>query len=268
MDKANILIGTSGYSYRDWIGPFYPPGLRPEDMLAYYAQEFAFNEINFSYYRLPEARILAGMANKVPEGFLFTIKAYQSLTHQRGASVTEDARKFRAALEPLVESGKLGAVLLQFPYSFRNEPTNRSYLQLLRELFPDLPLAVEFRHRSWLKENTWELLKSLHMGYVCVDGPRLGNLVSNIVKVTSSVAYARFHGRNASKWWDHQQAFERYDYLYSEKELAEWVPRVSWLSRQASRVFVAFNNHFGAQAVQNARMFRTLLRQYQFTRHS
>lgn len=199
MESGRIFIGTSGYSYRDWIGPFYPSGLRQEDMLAYYAQEFAFNEINFSYYRLPEARTLAGMARKVPKNFLFTIKAYQSLTHQRGDSVPADAQKFRAALQPLVEEGKLGAILLQFPYSFHNDHVNRSYLRFLRELFPDQPLVVEFRHSSWLKESIWQLLNSLDMGYVCVDGPRLGKLVTSIVKVTSSVAYARFHGRNVLK---------------------------------------------------------------------
>lgn len=257
--KADIYIGTSGYSYRDWVGTFYPLGTSQKDMLSYYAQEFLFTEINFSYYRLPTPKIFESMLDKVPEGFIFTVKAFQSLTHERGDTVKEDALKFCEALKPLAEQDRLGALLLQFPYSFPCNDNNRSYLVFLRELLGELPLVVEFRHNSWLKEATWVLLKSLGIGYVCVDGPRLAGLVTNVVKVTAPLAYVRFHGRNASKWWKHEQSYERYDYLYSEKELAEWVPRISLLSRQASRVFIAFNNHFGAQAVYNARMLKRLL---------
>ncbi|SMB91753.1 Uncharacterized conserved protein YecE, DUF72 family [Thermanaeromonas toyohensis ToBE] len=257
--NAKIYIGTSGYSYRDWIGSFYPPGIQQEDMLSYYAREFPFTEINFSYYRLPSPKVFESMLHKVPESFLFTVKAFQSLTHERGDTVKQDAIKFREALKPLRQQNRLGALLLQFPYSFPYNDSNRSYLAFLRELLGDLPLVVEFRHNSWLKEATWNFLKSLSIGYVCVDGPRLAGLVANIVKVTAPVAYVRFHGRNANKWWKHEKPYERYDYLYSEKELAEWVPRISLLSRHSSRIFVAFNNHFGAQAVYNARMLKKLL---------
>lgn len=259
MSAAQVLIGTSGYSYKDWVGPFYPPGLPAEDMLAYYAREFPFVELNFTYYRLPTQRTLAGMARKVPPGFLFTVKAYQSLTHSRGEAVAEDAGKFLYGLKPLVDAGRLGAVLLQFPYSFHHTEENRRYLVWLKELLSGLPLAVEFRNREWAKEPVWELLASLGMGYACVDEPRLRGLVGGVVKCTASVAYVRFHGRNAARWWQHEAAYERYDYLYSEDELREWVPGIASLAGRAERLFVAFNNHYQAKAVVNARMLRGLL---------
>lgn len=259
-EPTQILVGTSGYSYRDWIGPFYPLGLPEREMLSYYAQEFPFVEVNFSYYRLPTARTLAGMARKVPPTFTFTVKAYQSLTHTRGETVDEDAKKFRLALAPLAEQGKLGAVLLQFPYSFHHTAANREHLARLRDLLTDVPLVVEFRNRGWLAESVWELLTSLGMGYTCVDEPRLKGLVGGVVRCTAPVAYVRFHGRNAAKWWQHEQAYERYDYLYGEDELRDWLPGIASLAGRATRVFVAFNNHYQGQAVQNARMLLRLLR--------
>ncbi|TDA68759.1 MAG: DUF72 domain-containing protein [Clostridia bacterium] len=228
-------------------------------MLAYYAREFPFVEINFSYYRLPTQRTLAGMARKVPANFLFTVKAYQSLTHGRGETAAGDAGKFLYGLAPLIEEGRLGAVLLQFPYSFHSTGENRRYLARLKELLPGVPLVVEFRNRGWAGEPVWEFLTSLGMGYVCVDEPRLRGLIGREVKYTAPVAYVRFHGRNAAKWWEHEAAHERYDYLYGEDELKEWVPGIADLAGRAERVFVAFNNHYQAKAVVNARMLRRLL---------
>ena len=241
------------------MGPFYPAGLPERDMLAYYAREFPFVEINSSYYRLPAQRTLAGMARRTPPDFVFTVKAYQSLTHGRGQSAAEDAGKFLHGIAPLIEEGRLGAVLLQFPYSFHNTEENRRYLAQLKELLPGVPLVVEFRNRGWAREAVWELLSSLGMGYVCVDEPRLRGLIGGVVKCTGPVAYVRFHGRNAAKWWEHEAAHERYDYLYSEDELREWVPGIADLAGRAERVFVAFNNHYQAKAVVNARMLRRLL---------
>lgn len=228
-------------------------------MLAYYAREFSFVEINFSYYRLPAQRTLAGMACKIPEGFLFTVKAYQSLIHGRGEMAAEDAGKFLHGLAPLIGEGRLGAVLLQFPYSFHNTEENRRYLAQLKELLPGVPLVVEFRNRAWAREPVWGLLGSLGMGYACVDEPGLKGLIGGVVKCTAPVAYVRFHGRNAARWWEHEAAYERYDYLYGEDELREWAPGIADLAGRAERVFVAFNNHHQAKAVVNARMLRRLL---------
>lgn len=261
MMARDILVGTSGYSYRDWIGPFYPPGLPSHEMLSYYSCHFSFAEINSTYYSLPGQKTFAAMVKKVPLDFVFTVKAHRSLTHERGDTAPGNARAFKEALKPLVDEERLGAVLLQFPYSFHNTEQNRQYLARLAELFDGLPLVVEFRHRGWVARATWDFLSALRLGYTCVDTPRLKGLPGPVVRCTSPTAYVRFHGRNAGRWWEHQEAYERYDYLYSREELEEWVPRILSLSERAGRVFVAFNNHYRAQAVRNARMLGDLLRQ-------
>ncbi|MGQ9512863.1 DUF72 domain-containing protein [Thermodesulfitimonas sp.] len=258
--RSEILIGTSGYSYDDWRGAFYPLKLAKGKMLEYYAQEFLFTEVNATFYHLPPVQVMAALARKTPERFVFAMKAHGSLTHEREAEFTGHAAKFRAVLKPLEEAGKLGAVLFQFPFAFPNSPGNRDYLAYLRELFPDLPAAVEFRHASWVEQSTFDLLRSLDLAYVCVDEPRLKGLVGPVAVRTASFAYIRFHGRNAAKWWQHREAWERYDYLYSEKELGEWLPKIEGVARGATRAFIAFNNHPRGQAVANARLLREMIR--------
>ena len=253
-----IRIGTSGYSYDDWIGPFYPEGTAKGDMLLYYTREFDMTEVNSTYYRLPTPQMLAAMARKVPPGFLFTVKATQELTHGR-EEPQEAFRHFREALQPLQDAGKFGCVLAQFPWSFRPTDENRDYLALLREQFQDLPVVVEFRNAGWVNEQTFDLLRKLNLGYCCVDEPRLKGLIPPIAKATAAVAYVRFHGRNAAKWWQHEQAYERYDYTYSEAELREWVPKIRELNSAAETVYVLANNHWQGQAVATAKQLRLLL---------
>jgi len=253
-----IRIGTSGYSYEDWIGPFYPEGTAKGDMLLYYAREFDTTEINSTYYRLPTPQMLAAMARKVPAGFLFTVKASQELTHGREEPQAA-FRQFREALEPLQDAGKFGCVLAQFPWSFRPSDESRDYLTLLREQLRDLPVVVEFRNAGWVNEQTFALLQRLSLGYCCVDEPRLKGLIPPIARATAPVAYVRFHGRNAAKWWQHQEAWERYDYAYSEDELREWVPKIHDLAGAAETVFVLTNNHWRGQAVTTAKQLRLLL---------
>lgn len=259
MTQPKILIGTSGYSYEDWRGYYYPVRLAKRDLLAFYAQEFSFTEINSTYYQLPGIRMMEGLAGKTPADFVFAVKAYQSLTHQRQGQIEEDARRFISSLTPLQQQGKLGAVLFQFPYSFRCREDSRQYLVRLKELFQDLPIIAEFRHYSWDQPPVWEFLRQLGLGYTCVDEPQLKGLIKPRAVRTSPLAYVRFHGRNAAKWWQHQHPFERYDYLYSKDELQQWIPRIRQLEAGAERVFVAFNNHYRGQAVQNARMLREML---------
>jgi uncharacterized protein YecE (DUF72 family) len=253
-----IRIGTSGYSYKDWIGPFYPEGIPKRDMLPFYAREFDTTEINFTYYRLPDAYTLGAIARKVPEGFLFTVKASQELTH--GREENRDAfRQFVEALKPLQEAGKFGCILAQFPWSFRPSTENRSYLEYLREQFGELPVVVEFRNAAWVKTETFLLLRKLGLGFCCVDEPRLRGLFPPVAEATGPIAYVRFHGRNAAKWWQHEHAWERYDYTYSEEELREWVPKIRQLDQSAETVFVFANNHWQGQAVTTARQLRLLL---------
>lgn len=254
-----IHIGTSGYSYKDWIGPVYPPGTRDQDMLGRYAEEFSFTELNFTYYRMPNRKQLDRMQARTPPGFLFAVKAHQQMTHQREAASPETCAIFLDALEPLLISDRLACVVAQFPYSFHNTARNVEYLAKLREWLPDLPIQVEFRNNDWIVPETGKVLRGLNLGFVCVDQPRLKGLIHPFATATTETGYIRFHGRNAAKWYDHRHAYERYDYLYSEKELAEWVPRVETLKEKTRRIFIAFNNHFGGQAVTNARMLQGLL---------
>ena len=253
-----IYIGTSGFSYKDWVGPYYPTALPKTEWLSYYAREFHACEINFTYYRLPDVRTLAAMADKTPEGFLFTVKASKELTHERESNAQAFAQ-FVHALQPLLERGKLGCVLAQFPYSFHPGKKSRDYLRAFRELMVDLPVVIEFRNARWLSAETFALLRENDLGFCCVDEPRLKGLIPPIAEATSKVAYVRFHGRNAQKWWHHNKAWERYDYTYSREELAEGVPKIKELDAQAEDTFVFANNHWRAQAVDTARQLRLLL---------
>lgn len=253
-----IRIGTSGYSYDDWVGPFYPGDLNKSDRLVYYAGEFDTTELNFSYYRQPNPWILERIAAKVPDGFVFTIKAFRGLTHEREDNASE-FQTFVEALQTLREQEKFGCILAQFPYSFHARPENRHYLRQLRDRLGELPVVVELRNRAWITEETFELLRAMELGFCCVDEPRLNGLLPPIAEATASVAYVRFHGRNAGKWWRHDEPWERYDYTYSKEELEEWVPKIQKLEERAGTTFVFANNHWQGQAVDTARQLRMLL---------
>jgi uncharacterized protein YecE (DUF72 family) len=253
-----LRFGTSGYSYADWKGPYYPERIKDAEMLPFYAREFDTVEINYTYYRMPEARTLAAMADKVPPGFTFTVKANQEMTHDRDAG-KEGFDDFLAALEPLRREGKLGCVLAQFPTSFQNTDENRDYLASFKERMRDVPTVVEFRHRSWADESIFAVLRALELGYCCVDQPRFRTLMPPLAEVTAPVAYVRFHGRNAKQWWHHEAAYERYSYSYSDEELGEWVPKIHALEAQAQVVYLFANNHYQGQSVNTVRQLKALL---------
>ena len=253
-----ILIGTSGFSYEDWRGFFYPEDLPKREMLAYYAEHFPTVEVNATYYSMPSPATFAQMARKVPSGFQFVVKANKEMTHAE-EFLPEPFAAFRAAMEPLVERGMLGCVLGQFPWSFKATPPNREALKQFRAALPDLPVVIEFRNSGWVSEETFTLLRDLEVGFCCVDEPRLKGLMPPVVKATSPIGYVRFHGRNAAKWWQHEQAYERYDYLYTEDELSEWVPKIQDLAEETERTYLFFNNHYEGKAGQNAQMLARLL---------
>jgi uncharacterized protein YecE (DUF72 family) len=253
-----IKVGTSGYSYPEWRGGFYPEGLPQQQMLAFYARHFSTVEINSTYYRIPPARNMAAMAKRAEGRLDFAVKAHQDMTHTRD-KYAEALPLFHEALTPLREVGALGCVLAQFPFSFKASPGNVDFLRrIASDLAPD-PVAVEFRHQSWIAEQTFDLLRELGLAYCCVDEPRLPNLPAPVVRSTASIAYIRFHGRNRAKWWTHAAAWERYDYLYSQGELLEWLPQIRFLARETEKCYAFFNNHARGQAVSNARMLVQLL---------
>lgn len=253
-----IYIGTSGFSYDDWVGPYYPQDLKKTDWLTFYAREFATVEINSSYYGIPTAFSLERMAEKTPAGFCFTLKAHQDMTHKRTDNEQVFAQ-FVAALKPLLEQGKFGCVLAQFPSSFHNTPESHAYLETLRQRLGELPVVVELRNRDWVGDETYALLRRLRLGFCCVDEPRLSTLMPPLAVATSEIAYVRFHGRNAKKWWNHKEAWERYDYTYPPAELEEWAPKLRALAAGAERLFVFANNHYRGQAIDAARQLKLLL---------
>jgi uncharacterized protein YecE (DUF72 family) len=253
-----LYCGTSGYSYDDWIGHFYPEGIAKNEMLPFYAREFKTAEINYTYYRMPNARTLGAMAANVPDDFVFSIKAPKELTHER-----EEAEAafglFNAALVPLIESRKLGCILAQFPNSFKPNDENRAYLGELRRQLGDLPVAVEFRNAAWITDATMDLLRDNGLGYCCVDEPHLKGLIPPVAVATAPVGYVRFHGRNAKDWWHHDEAWQRYSYSYSDAEIQEWVPKIQTLFKNTQTTFIYTNNHYKGQSVDTVRQIKALL---------
>ncbi len=254
-----IRVGTSGFSYPDWKGTFYPADLPRDRWLDYYAASFQALEVNFTYYRLPAAGQLAKMAER-SGGLIFTVKAHRDMTHT-AAATADDYAALRKALEPLAARERLGCVLAQFPWSFRPSGESREFIAALQRSLGPFPLVVEFRHDSWGDKDTFDYLRGRGIGFCAVDEPRLKGLMPPLCPVTSDTAYVRFHGRNARAWWRHRLPHERYDYLYTRGQLREWVPRIRAMDRQARQTFVFTNNHFEGKAAENARTLRELLAQ-------
>lgn len=253
-----IYLGTSGFSYDDWVGSFYPVGLPKREWLTYYAQEFNACEINATYYALPGPATLKAMVEKTDADFLFSIKANQEMTHQQENNDSVFGA-FREMLTSVIAAGKLGCILAQFPYSFGFNRRNWGYLDLLRAQLAGLPLVIEFRNARWLRRDVLDWLRQYDLGFCCVDEPPLPNLLPPIAEVTSKIGYVRFHGRNSAKWWEHEHAYERYDYSYTPQELAEWLPRIRKLDSIAEKTFIFANNHWRGQAVGTIRQLRVML---------
>jgi uncharacterized protein YecE (DUF72 family) len=254
-----IYIGTAGFSYQDWKGVFYPELQDKKYMLEYYSSRFPVVEINSTWHALPSPKSILSMARRTTPDFQFIIKAYKGLTHAYRDNEAEFER-FREILRPLEDHGKLACVLAQFPWGFKNNPENRDYLRLFRERLPSQDMVVEFRNEQWITAETLELLRELRLGFCCVDEPRLKGLVKPYVYLTGDIGYVRFHGRNYQTWWDRdRESWERYDYLYSEEELMEWVPGLMQLEEGAARTYAIFNNHYRAKAARNAVMLARLL---------
>lgn len=253
-----IYLGTSGYSYEDWQGVFYPAEVPSHGRLSYYAAQFDAVELNFTYYRMPAADQLQGMVDQTPDGFRFAVKAHQDITHHRRGDPTPFAQ-FRVGVAVLQHAGKLGAVLLQFPHAFRNVKENVYYLEHCFKQLRELPLIVEFRSSDWITQRTLGLLREWGAGFCNVDMPELPGLLPRTSIVTSSIAYVRLHGRNALKWCKYDEPWERYDYSYQEGELAGWVPHLLKMSEQAQDVYVFANNHWQGQSTAAVRQLKRLL---------
>ncbi len=252
-----IHIGTSGYSFKDWKGPFYPIKITNQEMLEFYSRHFRVVEINATYYAIPKPYTFERMAARTPEDFQFMVKANGGMTHERtdNQSVFDE---FETAIQPLVEANKLKGILAQFPWSFKNNEENRKYLRTYRDRLAEYPLIAEFRHISWISEPLFGFLRELGISYCAVDEPNLPGLVPPRVEATSDLGYVRFHGRNAEAWWGGDAA-QRYNYLYSEQELKEWIPKVKQLATSTQETYVFFNNCHAGAAAKNAKTMQDML---------
>jgi len=252
-----IYLGTSGYSYADWNGVFYPEGLKKEKQLQFYSTEFNSVELNFTYYTLPNPRIFDNMASRVPDDFVFAVKAHRSMTHTRDCS-QEDYRLYVQALAPLVESKKMGPVLLQFPWAFKLSKSNMDYLEKQKARLEGLDLCVEFRHSSWIEDKVFDFLREQDIGFTNVDQPQLDTLLPPTDISTSDTGYIRFHGRNSASWWKPRQAYMRYNYMYEQGELIDWLPRIEKVASNTKKTHIYFNNHYKAQAARSAKILESL----------
>ncbi len=256
VSNGLVRVGTSGYSFDDWRGTFYPEKIEKTKMLDYYVGHFDAVEINSTYYGIPHPRVFEAMARKTPDGFDFMVKAHQSLTHKRD-QLRQETPKYLEAIRPLVESGKFKGILAQFPWSFQRLPAHLDYLGACRDALGNLPLFIEFRHASWIAQDTFDLLKSLEIGYVSVDEPQLEKMIAPLAVATTKIGYVRFHGRNANDWYG--GGSDRYNYSYSEAELAEWVEKIRRLQKDTEVIYLFFNNCHRGQAVFNAKQMMEML---------
>jgi uncharacterized protein YecE (DUF72 family) len=257
-----IVVGTCGFSYRDWVGPFYPLGTKSADMLEYYARRFCAVEIDSTYYAIPKPELFERMAARTPAGFVFTVKAPGSVTHvpADGEPLPSEITGFADCLAPLDAAGKLGAVLAQFPHSFRPDADAYRRLESFGAWWPRIPIVCEFRHREWQEPETLARLRELGLGWCNVDEPQFKSLMRPGAEATSSIGYVRFHGRNYEKWWRQERAsHERYSYEYKEEELERWIPRIGEVGEQTQTTFVFFNNHHLGKAAANALEMRRML---------
>lgn len=267
-------VGTSGWNYPTgkgtWNGIFYP---LPEDRergfdeLRFYAERFNTVEVNSTFYGHPRPNVTLGWVRRTPDDFDFSIKLYQKFTHPEmttdpGAVTPADVDAFKGGIEPLAAAGRLGVMLAQFPPSFQRTPEAEDYLGWLLRTFSDYSMAVELRHHSWSDEPaaTLALLDAHAAAWVQIDEPKFDSSIRQDLRPNGTeLFYLRCHGRNAAKWWDHELAEDRYNYLYSAAELAPLAHKAREARALVKKAYLYMNNHFSAQSVANAVTLRKML---------
>lgn len=244
--ESVIRVGPAGWAYKDWNGIVYPqPKPRAFDPLAYLAKYFTTVEINSSFYGPPRPDAAKKWIESVKSNpdFRFTAKLFQAFTHTRKPAPL-DERDFKDGIAPLVEAGRLGALLMQFPWSFKNDAESRTYVVELARRFREYPLVLEVRHSSWTEEGVLDLLAELGIGICNIDQPLFKRSIRPDARVTSAVGYVRLHGRNYKQWFSPTaNVRERYDHLYSVEELEPWVDRIRQISNDAEDTYAVANNH-------------------------
>jgi len=249
-----MKFGTAGWSYPDWEGVVYPRGITG-DRLGYVARYLDVVEINTTFYRPPTPRQAQGWVRQVEDcpGFVFTAKLWQKFTHERGPVELLDVRTFIDGIEPLVEAGRLAALVFQFPWSFRKTEQNLLHIERLQGAFEKLPQAIEVRHASWDDPEFMDFLRKRRIAFINIDQPAIRDTLRPTNHVTAPFSYVRLHGRNERDWFrDNAGRDDRYNYLYSAEELGEWHDRVGKLAHESEAVYIITNNHFRGQALANA----------------
>lgn len=249
-----VRIGPAGWSYKDWEGTVYPPSPgKGFDQLAFIAELFDTVEVNSSFYRTPPPTHSSSWLRRTSlnPDFRFTTKLFRGFTHDRDLPAAEEAHAFRRYLDPFQKDDRLGALLIQFPWSFRDGPDARQRLETVFDLFAGYPKVVEVRHASFAQEDFLRFLEDHEAGIAAIDQPIFHDSIRPEGVASGGTAYVRFHGRNYEKWWNHQESWERYDYLYSPEELEPWVERIGSMA-ESRDTYVITNNHFRGQAVVNA----------------
>jgi uncharacterized protein YecE (DUF72 family) len=260
---GELRVGPAGWNYGNWKGIFYPTQTRRGfSELQYLAEYFDTSEINTSFYGPISPKTAAKWLQEVKanDRFVFTAKLWQRFTHQMSTSA-DDEKAVREGFDVLHGAGKLGAVLLQFPFSFHNAPENRQMLSRMIERFRDYSLVVEVRHASWDVPQAYEFLKERGVGFCNIDQPIIGRSLEPTANVTSSVGYVRFHGRNAKAWFSSdssRESSERYNYLYSVKEIKPWMERIAEIVKKSEFAFVIANNGPDAKCMHLAALILAL----------
>ena len=259
-----IRVGPAGWSYKDWAGTVYPvPRPRGFDPLAYLSEYFDTIEINSTFYRPAAASTAEEWVRRVAtrDRFRFTAKVWNRFTHERDSAFTRaDVDAVHEGMAPLLDAGRLGALLLQFPWSFKRADDSRHWLDDVTRAFDRYPLVLEVRHESWNVPSFYQELADRGIGFVNIDQPRFRHSIRPSATATSPVGYVRLHGRNYDDWFREGAGVEeRYDYLYSPDELEPWVERAKDVGAATLETFVITNNHFQGQAIANAVMLRAMV---------
>ena len=273
-DVPQIYVGTAGWSYKDWEGIVYPAqikkSLHPVEYMARYIDVLEINTSFYGHIKPEWGKLWSRMARSVNPTFQFTAKLNRAFTHSPVAELestsadtiratAEDERLAREGLESVAAEGTLGAVLAQFPISFKNTDANRDHLDSVIEKFKQFPLVIEVRHNSWTNEGTLRYFVEKGVAFCNIDQPKLGKAIAPTEHVTASIGYVRLHGRNYEQWFDSDSRNDRYNYLYTEPELKHWKSRIDRIADKAQKTFVIANNHFEGKAAVNALQLKHML---------
>jgi uncharacterized protein YecE (DUF72 family) len=260
---GRIYCGVAGWSYPDWEGVVYPrPRKKSFDPLLFLSGIVDVIEVNSTFYHPGPRKNALSWAGRLSEtsGFKLTVKLWRRFSHQREPFGKAEVSQARTVPEVLAEAGLLGALLVQFPWSFKNSEENRKWLIRVAKSFNDFPLAVELRHESWDRPEFYQMLKEAGTAFVNIDQPVIGASIKPSSTVTADFGYVRLHGRNYESWFREDAGRDdRYDYLYTVDELRPWAERIEEAADQRREVYAVFNNHYKGQALANALQLKSML---------